>query len=1016
MRKNVLSRTMVLVSLLAATTASIHAEKKAYAAPLNGSKIISFDADKGLSEQSSLSLGSYYAVAGTAVGNQYYLQVEDDMEDSYWGYYDFDTQSFKSVSDISKEMKDLTYDSKTSTIYGCSSKTIYTVDKASGASTTYYTHAENIIFIGIQTDGNGGLYTISAGSSPKFIHISADKTADKENDLVLPEGYSSVGSYGSLCADSKGELYCIISTKTPTSSYSQIPMLGKIDKQTGKVTFIGKASSENNLTALYISEQGQGGEDPKPEEPTTATLLKSEYTYGDAMGDAGASPTKRTDYFYGPDNKLSRSIYYQIGSNGLEPYRYTKFVYTTDKDGNLKVFTTSRQKIAGGGSLSDVDRYWQDYKDSNGESSVYDTNGKLIAYWKNGVDSTLYTYNGDNLTETKSWYITGGSMSGKVKSKVFYSDFADGMKNCPQTVLTGSAYATSVTISENKYDGKGNKTQTIIYKATGAEADEDGIYYTGATKGDPKSKDIWTYDEQGRLTEHIFYNKYDKEKNAWVANYNNKRQTYSYTNDTTTVLNYEGDSKDVEKWNQKTTFNKSVTAEYNSATALTNFNVAKKQGALGVYVLTADVPAIDQGNIHNVYRDAELVGQLKANTELGKLAMEDTVGNGVHDWFVQTVNTTTDTELNISDAIEETVDIALNPVDKINVTENKYADSRYTITVEWEAPVTEGAKILGYNFYTNVSNIDLAKPQNTELLTEPKYSFSWSEEVVNNDNKVKSYWIEAVYDLGKVKSEKQEVTLNLVTQMTVANNIARLKALENGTEVKLTLKDAKITVNEQSRRGSTIIIEDATGAITVDQSVADVLAEQFATDSVALNGTLYGTYVNEFGQVAISANDSTETSNVTVAETTIKATELSISEASTEENDLRLVKFTNAQLTYDEEKYAYYVIQGEDSILLLDQFNKLPKDSEGKIILYNKLKFINGIIINQGDDSFALYPVGNPVLEEEEAQGVSTITNKVTTQGNAYTVGGTLVRKANDRVKKLSKGLYIIDGKKVIVK
>lgn len=493
---------------------------------------------------------------------------------------------------------------------------------------------------------------------------------------------------------------------------------------------------------------------------TKAKLVKSVVTYGDAMGATEGAATKRTDNFYDGENRLLRSISYQLDADKqLVPYGYTKYEYSTNADGNTEVYQVSRLKAAGSGSSSDTDRYWQKYNKNTSEQQVYAPDGKLLQWTKTGNTRTDYTYDGDNLTEEKVVYVTGGSMDGKVKSKVFYSNFVEGQANCPQTVLTGSVYASSVTLAEYEYDDKGHKTQCVTYKTTGAEADEDNVYYEGAEKAAPKSKDIWTYDDQGRLTEHVFYYKYTD--GQWVANYNNKRQVYTYDNDTTTMKSFTGDMTDVEKWSPSTTYTRTVEAEYDKTTALARLDVSAKADEAGAYVLSADKPQDTSGYIYMVYRDADPVGQMALDEASGRMVFEDSgVGNGVHDWFVLTEDAVTEAAFNISNAVEVDTEISLNAVTNIKVTANTFADDKYTITVTWSAPQTEDAELLGYNFYTDVVNINTSTPQNGKLITGTEYSFSWAVDGVNEDNKTKTFWVEAVYNLGKVKSDPQQVTLD----------------------------------------------------------------------------------------------------------------------------------------------------------------------------------------------------------------------------------------------------------------
>lgn len=205
-------------------------------------------------------------------------------------------------------------------------------------------------------------------------------------------------------------------------------------------------------------------------------------------------------------------------------------------------------------------------------------------------------------------------------------------------------------------------------------------------------------------------------------------------------------------------------------------------------------------------------------------------------------------------------------------------------------------------------------------------------------------------------------------------DIATLRTIESGTSVKLTLKDAKITVMEPSWTGNIIILEDSTGAIYIDamageisdQSIASTLPEAFANDSLKLNGTLYGTFINEYGVVGLEYNDSTATSVVTAeAMTDLKPlVYTNIAEATVAANDLRLVRLENVKLNVSE--YAITLTQDGDTIQVYDMFSKM--NAEGEL----NLTYFNGIISYSEDDAFII-PIGDPVYEVVVEQAYKTI-------------------------------------------
>lgn len=836
-KQKLLTKTVLMSALfLFAAGISVCAKKTAHAIYYFGSSVIELDADAGLTETGSYPTGSLYTATATEADGKYYMQVFNDDDDYFWGYYDFDKKEFVQTAAISysDEMRDITYDAATKTIYGTKSSQIYKVDMATGKTEKFYSQG-GAMFCGFTSDGKGGFYGYSSIGT-KLYHYSGAPAADNftETALTLPDGYSSVDAYSSLAVDAEGGLYMAMKCKNPAGGYSQTSVLCKIDPSTGTITAVGQPlTSATAVTGLSFASFNGGTVNP-PTDPDVISKVKYEYTYGDAMGE-GSGVTKYTEYFYGPDNSLLRSLQYSIDLQDKSevPYQYTKYVTTTGDDGSRTVTQSMRKNVAGGGSLSDLDRYWQDYTEI--DVTTYDASGKMVQYTKTGNTRKDYTYEGENLVSEEELYVTGGSLSGKIKSKVYYSDFVEGLVNCPQKALVGARSATSVTMQEYKYDDAGRKTECITYKTTDALSDDDGVFYEGAVKGDPKQKETWTYDAEGRLTEYVTLKKY--KDGEWAGDYNNKKKTYEYDGDATTIRSFSGKGTSVNEWSQSTVYTKEVTAEFTGSSALSNLTVTQKENTPGTYVLTADAPAVAVGDkAYKVYRDGVVVGEMAANAETGKMTYEEKVGNGLHDWFVQTYDNTADVSMNISNAVELEVSTVLNPVSVINVTRNEPEDGRCHITVEWEAPVTEGAEILGYNFYTDVVNLDNATPVNTELITETSYSYSWDNTAFTEADYTREYYIEAVYDLGKVKSEKQTVTLSHET--------SGISEARTGTP------DVRIS-------GNTVSVDGSCDSICVSSIGGSRVAETAGSNTVSLAGLTPGVYL-----VTIKAGDASQTVKV----------------------------------------------------------------------------------------------------------------------------------------------------------
>ena len=259
--------------------------------------------------------------------------------------------------------------------------------------------------------------------------------------------------------------------------------------------------------------------------------------------------------------------------------------------------------------------------------------------------------------------------------------------------------------------------------------------------------------------------------------------------------------------------------------------------------------------------------------------------------------------------------------------------------------------------------------------------------------------------------------------VTEVENIAGLKTLSDGTSVKLALNNTKVTVHEMGMRGSTIIIEDESGAISLvssmfDPGIADVLPDAFGSAGKVLNGYLYCTYVNDgFGTVGISTSDKTAESEIEATETEIAPTVMTISEACTEANDSRFVEFQNVEMVYDEASYTYSIVQGDSKVTLIDTYQKMKYDDDYRMVVLGNLKYIRGIIQNVGNGEYWFNPLGDPAYEVDETLGINGIVSENgLLKGNVYSVDGVMVRKAGESANGLTKGLYIVNGKKIAIK
>lgn len=1024
-------RGVLLFVMMAIASMSLYAKKTAFAFRSTESMtgyafdMLQLDAEVGLGAVKVIKNSPYCPYAGTMVGDKYYMQVSDAEDETlFWGYFDFEENSFKEVCELawSHQMKSLTYDAVNDKIYGYKGTAIYEINKTDGTTTKVFSHPKNNSFYALSVDGEGGFWAVTTLKQLNHINSQMQLEGDPV-DLVYPDGYS--GLMQSDMTFHEGVIYASLQVKTPSSPQFYSNVLATIDPVTAQITVIGSEFDDGNGWAQGLSfGEGTG---TLPEEPEKVVLVKSVRNYGDVMGTT-ESETKRTDYFYGPKNQVLREITYQSDGGSLEPYRYKKYVYTDLPDGRTLQTSAERLKVAGGGSLSDTDRYWQDYRYDLGVCVYYNAEGLIVDKYVAGTDSTHYEYEGKNLVSTKTIYRTGGSKDNLCKNKVINSDFLEGWVDCPQTVINGSNTSTSSTIQKYEYNSLGLPIKCVTYAVT-ADKDDDQIYCVDPVQGASKSLDLWAYDDKGRLVEHIFYKTYKEDDESHTASYNNKRQVYTYTDNVAREDQYSGDGITPDGWAKSTNYSTTETAEFNGeANALKGFKVEKSEQG-GAYLLTAEAPLT--GNYeYQVYRDAQMIGLMQPNAETGLLEyLDENVVNGLHDWFVLTYDPMLDVAGNISDAVEVEVKMELQPVTEFEVQTSKEG-TMYYADVTWKAPKTAGAEVLGYNIYCNVSEqyIDKATPWNEEILTEPSYRLEYSEEGIYEGHNTCDFWVEVVYDLGKKKSAKQTVTFE-VEKTRVAATIADFKKFDNGYNVSLTLKKAKVTLLEVIEEEipddggvnevPTVVIEDESGAIMIDAAVYEELGDVFTGVGLELTGVLNGKVIKNGSLIAVGFNAFTDASSIVALEAEIKPTKMTIDEAASEVNKYRFVSFADSKLVYDDLTNVYTVEQGDQVIKVDDAFAKLPVDKDGFVIVPEKeLSFISGLIMPdpKNTEGYVFQPYGTPVYEESTEDAIESVTVEDVRCADIYDLSGRLVKKAGSSISGLPAGLYIIGNRKVMVR
>ena len=237
------------------------------------------------------------------------------------------------------------------------------------------------------------------------------------------------------------------------------------------------------------------------------------------------------------------------------------------------------------------------------------------------------------------------------------------------------------------------------------------------------------------------------------------------------------------------------------------------------------------------------------------------------------------------------------------------------------------------------------------------------------------------------------------------NSIAELNKLgeENeGATIKLKLTDAQITVADASM--SSAIIEDKTGAFNAQYFFAEAVGTEMLKDEfkqgVVLNGYLYATY--SYGSIEVC--DLTAESAITTAEAPVVATEADFAEVLKAENNFRLYEFKNITVNKNVSD-KFQLVKGDAKAEIADRTHSLDESMMANV------ESVVGYFRIAGDEAeFTLlsYKTATP-------DGISAL--EVAAKNAAvYNLNGAKVLGAGESVKGLAKGIYVVGGKKIVVK
>ena len=235
------------------------------------------------------------------------------------------------------------------------------------------------------------------------------------------------------------------------------------------------------------------------------------------------------------------------------------------------------------------------------------------------------------------------------------------------------------------------------------------------------------------------------------------------------------------------------------------------------------------------------------------------------------------------------------------------------------------------------------------------------------------------------------------------NSIAELNKLGEeyeGATIELKLTDAQITVADASM--SSAIIEDKTGAFNAQYFFAEageMLEGEFKQGTV-LNGYLYATY--SYGSIEVC--DLTAESAITPTEAPVVPTEADFAEVLKAENNYRLYEFKNITVNKNELDH-FQLVKGDAKAEISDRTRSLE---ESMMATVESVVGYFRVVGDEAEFTLISYKTATP-------DGISAL--EVAAKNAAvYNLNGAKVLGAGESVKGLAKGIYVVGGKKIVVK
>lgn len=500
-------------------------------------------------------------------------------------------------------------------------------------------------------------------------------------------------------------------------------------------------------------------------------FITTKKTMGDTMGTLSDDvASKILTYYYDTNNYLVRTALSErlSGDNPQTPdvvekdgdYQVTEYdMYNYDANGNLVEVLKTEYLVNQGANMS-----WT--TPDTLKTYTYDESNHCLTMAGEGRRYE-YVWDGDNKVQEKQYSTSTESLL----YTTTYSDFVEGKTDLPQKAIKDGAYTSSQRIYEYAYDETGNKVSATTYKYGEVERDADGNITT-FTNGDPEYLETWTYDEDGFLTLYL-KQKWNTANQAWVGI---SKTEYAQTVDGERQVSYTNSSTGTENWAKSGLPYVNTYMDYYKNATPTGFTVSKVEGELNTVSMQAGVPSERWDNpSYYVYRNGVNIGEATANDLNSIISYTDaTVQNGTWDYFLiadtdaRNVATSVTTPVTVNFATE------LQPVTKVWSTSASVGSGRYNLSVAWEAPESD-IPLLGYNIYSDIKSFtkNPAPDNDIDIITGTTYDYSWSTE----GEAVKEVYVEAVYNIGRIRSQMFSFNVSEISSIGQANESAEAATL-----------------------------------------------------------------------------------------------------------------------------------------------------------------------------------------------------------------------------------------------